>query len=192
MIYRLGINNLTWGLIPLFDIIPEGFNDPRVRVGPEVDENWSPPPLYLYKPRGKGTEPDIWDYDQGQALAVTHEVAASFEGESWCKLFPIRAAVQVGRKPGRLEEIDRLLVATTIVVNVVDAERTQFKPYGDRVLDFDRPGAIVLDKSRLPHTGLFMQPSGVSHCLLATEKFRELAESMGWTGLTFIPIEQLD
>jgi hypothetical protein len=172
----------------LYDKLPEGLRDPRVRVGPEVDEGWTPPPLMLSKVRGNAPSPEIWNYDQGLALAVTGTVAAALEGESWCRLFPFRAEVQVGSKPGNWEEVDRVLVAVTLAVDVMDSERTVFKPYGERVLDFDLTGAIVVDEGRVPSSGLFQQPSGASHHLLATERFRDLVESKGWKGLEFAPI----
>ncbi|HRF60869.1 MAG TPA: hypothetical protein PLH94_13265 [Fimbriimonadaceae bacterium] len=189
MVYRFRTSQLTWGLVPLYDQLPEGIRDPRVRVGPDVDEGWTPPPLMLRKAKGKAHPPDIWDYDQGCALAVTGAVAAVLDGASWCRLFPLREEVQVGSNPGVREVIDRVLVVVTSVVDVMDPERTTYKPYGDHVLDFDRPGAIVPDAARVPASGLFHQPTGASTHLFATEGFRALVESKGWTGLEFVPLE---
>ena len=128
MIYSISVNDQTWGLKPLYDLLPDGLNDPRVRVGPEVDDDWTPPPLFLYKPKSKVPPADIWDYDHNKALAVTRAVAAVLEGEPWCRLFPLRAEVQVGAKPGKVQEIDLVLVAVTLALDVMDAERTQYKP----------------------------------------------------------------
>jgi hypothetical protein len=182
--------NDSQSLVPALDLKQLDRNDPRLTTCPAVADDWTPPPLVHYAGKRK-LDPDFWDYDQGQAFAVSDRVAQSLAGEAWCKLIPFTAET-FDPKLRPVGMLSRVLLATTLLVDAIDRAQTRFKPYGDEVLDFDQPGAIVFRKEALPASGLFLQRSGASFGIFCAEheecsegSFVAVCAREGWTGLRF-------
>ncbi|MBV6459577.1 MAG: hypothetical protein HONBIEJF_02726 [Fimbriimonadaceae bacterium] len=193
-VYRItATNSDNQHLMPAIDKMPLGLKDPRLVVGPNMPEDWTPPPL-VHMLGKKKIDADFWDYDQGVAFTVSRRVAEALAGEEWCRLVPFVAeAYDAKLKPSG--EISGLLLAVTRLVDAVDRDRTRFKPYGNEVLDFDTPGATAFLPERLPHEGMFLHRSGASTVVLAAEapgdgsgSFRAFAERASWSGLRFLPV----
>ena len=190
-VYRVdAVGSDNQSLTPALDLIPLSRNDPRLTICPDVEEDWGPPPLVHYAGKRK-QDSDFWDYDQGMAFAVSDRVAQSLVGEQWCKLIPFTAETY-DHKLRPVGTLSRVLLATTLVLDAIDRAQTRFKPYGDEVLDFDQPGAIVFRAEALPPSGLFLQKSGASfgifcaeHPERSEESFAAVCGREGWSGLRF-------
>lgn len=190
-VYRVdAVSSDNQSLIPALDLMPLGLNDQRLSICPEVGDGWTPPPL-VHIAGKRRLDSDFWDYDQGMAFAVSNRVAQSLAGETWCKLVPFTAEIVDDRlRPAGT--LSRVLLATTLLLDAIDRGQTRFKPYGDEVLDFDRPGAIVFRTEALPVSGLFLQESGASFNVFCAEhaehseaSFVNVCAREGWTGLRF-------
>ncbi|HRK20321.1 MAG TPA: hypothetical protein PLX06_00835 [Fimbriimonadaceae bacterium] len=155
----------------------------RLKPGENVDADWAPPALILYRGR-KGKDADFWDYGQGQGWVVSSRVALELAGEDWCQLIPF-ACEPTDPKGKPVQRLERTLLHVTNRADVVIPEKSRFKPYGERVLDFDTPESIAYDEARIPPKGVFWQPSGASYELMCGEAFRALFGRENWTGLRF-------
>lgn len=184
-IYRVvAANSDHQSLVPAYDRVAR--DDPRLAVRPTIPDGWTPPPL-VNLPGKKKVDADFWDYGQGLAFAISDRVAEKLAQEPWCKLVPFVAESLDSRlKPKG--EVRRTLLAVVRVADALDREGTKFKPYGVDALDFDQAGAVVFHEDRLPLDGLFLQASGSSFEILATDSFARRYEAEGWTGLRFVPV----
>lgn len=166
-----------------WQLMPKAASSGTRAYGLPLPEDWSPPELILVRNRAK-TESDFWDYDQDAMFAISERVAHALGQEEWCEVIPLKAEVTdtKGKPAG---EIERHLLNLLAVVDVMDHDRTIYKPYGDRVLDFDRDGALAVVPSQVPERGLFLQPSGSGREILCAGHFRDVYEAADWSGLRF-------
>lgn len=150
--------------------------------GVPLDSQWNPIPLILYRNKIK-VEPDFWDFDQGAMFAVSERVRQALNLEHWGESRLLR--VEVRDPKGNPIQVDRHAMNILAVADVMEPSLTMYKPYGDRVLDFDRPETLVVDQGKVPPEGLFLQPSGSWREILCTPSFKSVYEAAGWTGLDF-------
>lgn len=196
VVYRvLATNNDNDHLLPDIDKMPDGLRDRRLKVGPEIMDDWTPPPLFLMRGRKK-IDADFWAYDHDLTFVVNEKVAAVLEGELWCRMIPFTTEV-MDRKRKPAGELSKHLLVITGMVDAVDRTRTRFNPYGDEIIDYDQPDSTFFHHDKLPVAGLFLHKSGAATIILCAEdparpeeSFKALFNQMGWTGLEFIPLYQ--